>query len=231
MALEKEGKQIRIHLYLASAASTQAGYIDFYSCTSTILATIPFFSSHFRQSIPQHTLLVRFYNFILVVYHSNVKPWLPKREQPSLLLTRAQLVDPVEGKVHPSASVHIGHGVIQTVSIDGSKPITVPEDTMTVDLEGRYLCPGLMDAHVHISAVPREMDFRHVMAMPESECLLRMPHVCRDIALPRNAASPCAMDRTCWAPLGKYQSGEFGLRAKVCHRWESSGVLLSTRPR
>lgn len=112
---------------------------------------------------------------------SFVKPWLPKREQPSLLLTRAQLVDPVEGKVHPNASVHISHGVIQAVSIDGSKPITVPEDTMTVDLEGRYLCPGLIDAHVHISAVPGEMDFRHIMAMPESECLLRMTYVCRDM--------------------------------------------------
>jgi imidazolonepropionase-like amidohydrolase len=109
-----------------------------------------------------------------------VKPWLPKTEHPSILFTGAQLVDPVDGQVHPNASVHINQGIIRAVSLNG-EPIETPGNTVNVNLGGQYLCPGLIDAHVHISAVPGEMDFRHIMAMPESEALLRMTYVCRDM--------------------------------------------------
>lgn len=109
-----------------------------------------------------------------------VKPWLPKSEAPSILFTNAHIVDPVDGKVYPSASLHISQGVISAISWN-NEPILAPENTVTIDLNGKYICPGLIDAHVHISAVPGEMDFRHIMAMPESESLLRMTYVCRDM--------------------------------------------------
>lgn len=110
-----------------------------------------------------------------------VKPWLPKCESPSILFENVHIVDPVEGKIHASASLHISHGIIKAISLDNEQHIMVPRNTVTIDMEGRYVCPGLIDAHVHISAVPGEMDFRHIMAMPESESLLRMSYVCRDM--------------------------------------------------
>ncbi|KAF5855390.1 hypothetical protein ETB97_009329 [Aspergillus alliaceus] len=109
-----------------------------------------------------------------------LKPWLPKKESPSILLSNAQLIDPVEGKVHSNVSVHVSEGVIKGVSLDNAL-LNVPKSTTNIDLEGRYICPGLIDSHVHISAVPGEMDFRLVTSTPESIGLLRMVGVVRDM--------------------------------------------------
>ncbi|KAL5357121.1 hypothetical protein BJX96DRAFT_181223 [Aspergillus floccosus] len=141
-----------------------------------------------------------------------VKPWLPKSKKPSILLKNADLIDPVDGTVHPNTSVHISDGVFQSVSLD-SQPFPVPEDTVTIDLAGQYLCPGLIDAHVHISAVPGEMDFRHIMDMPESENLLRMTFVCRDM-LSRGFTSV----RDC--------GGAPGALKDACHEWLVPGPRL-----
>jgi predicted amidohydrolase len=75
-----------------------------------------------------------------------LKPWLPKTESPSILLVSAKLVDPVEGKVHPNVSVHVGGGLIKGVSLE-NVPLGVPSGTKTIDLEGRYICPGLADSY------------------------------------------------------------------------------------
>ncbi|KAF9894805.1 hypothetical protein FE257_004426 [Aspergillus nanangensis] len=117
---------------------------------------------------------------MMTVSPAFVKPWLPKSQQPSILLKNANLIDPVDGKIHPNSSVHISEGLFQAVSTNG-QPIAVPENTITIDISGKYICPGLIDSHVHISAVPGEMDFRHIMNMPSSESLLRMTYVCREM--------------------------------------------------
>lgn len=110
---------------------------------------------------------------------SFVKPWLPTTPPKSYLFTDANIVDPVEGKIHQNAAVYISGGNIITVAYDGI--IRVPAETKTIDLGGKYLCPGLTDAHVHISAVPGEVDFRHVVSTPEQQALTRMTFVCRDM--------------------------------------------------
>ena len=34
------------------------------------------------------------------------------------------------------------------------KEVKVPEGAVEVDVEGKFVCPGLIDAHVHVTAVP-----------------------------------------------------------------------------
>ena len=71
----------------------------------------------------------------------------PTRAQAQdLVLLRAQVVDVVEGRTLPEQTVVVRDGRI--VSIGDQD---VPSDIeRVIDLEGKYLTPGLMDAHVHI---------------------------------------------------------------------------------
>lgn len=66
-----------------------------------------------------------------------------------LVLTNANVVDVTDGSVTMGATVVVSDGRIQSVDVSGTAP---SGDTEVVDLEGRWLAPGLMDAHVHIGS-------------------------------------------------------------------------------
>lgn len=67
-----------------------------------------------------------------------------------LVFIHANVVDVVEGRIVPDASVVVRNGRIREIR---PGEVVVPEEggaVRVVDLEGRYLAPGLIDAHVHI---------------------------------------------------------------------------------
>lgn len=66
-----------------------------------------------------------------------------------LTLINANVVDVVDGTVTMGATVTITGGRIAAIA-QGRVP--APAGVRTVDLGGRYLSPGLMDAHVHIES-------------------------------------------------------------------------------
>ncbi|MDX1493712.1 MAG: amidohydrolase family protein, partial [Longimicrobiales bacterium] len=66
-----------------------------------------------------------------------------------LVFTNANVVDVAAGTVTMDATVTIADGLIQTVDASGAAPAG---GVRVVDLGGRYLAPGLMDAHVHIGS-------------------------------------------------------------------------------
>jgi imidazolonepropionase-like amidohydrolase len=65
--------------------------------------------------------------------------------QPDLALTHANVVDVVTGALLQDVTVVIRGGFI--VSVGSS---SAPEGAAVLDLAGRYLLPGLMDAHTHL---------------------------------------------------------------------------------
>jgi imidazolonepropionase-like amidohydrolase len=67
----------------------------------------------------------------------------------AILFTNAAVFDGVGPELRPGAQVLVADGAIQAVSERAVKP---PRDCETVDLAGRTLMPGLIDAHVHIWA-------------------------------------------------------------------------------
>lgn len=76
-----------------------------------------------------------------------IKPWkLPP--QKTYVFRNANVVDPVSATVL-TGTVKISNGLIESVSDDAAVSLS----DVVVDLGGRYLCPGLIDCHVHISAV------------------------------------------------------------------------------
>lgn len=76
-----------------------------------------------------------------------IKPWtLPP--QTSYLFKNANVVDTVEGVIRKQ-TVRLAEGLIQAV---GDR-IAAGSHDVVIDLEGKFLCPGLIDCHVHLSAV------------------------------------------------------------------------------
>ncbi|MBU1672421.1 MAG: adenine deaminase [Actinobacteria bacterium] len=65
-------------------------------------------------------------------------------EKVDLLITNCILVDVLSGRAHP-AEVAVADGMV--VGIDSGY-----EAERTIDLGGRYLAPGLIDAHVHLES-------------------------------------------------------------------------------
>ncbi|KAJ5765653.1 hypothetical protein N7520_005212 [Penicillium odoratum] len=101
-----------------------------------------------------------------------IKPW-KRQPHKSFVFTNATIIDPVEGALIPNATVRVADGKI--TQIDTSN--TEIEEENVIDLSGKYLCPGLIDCHVHIAVVPGEADLRAYKDMTERMSLLRQPHV------------------------------------------------------
>ena len=66
-----------------------------------------------------------------------------------LVLTNANVIDVTDGSVTSGATVTVRAGRIVSIDAAGSP---APAGVRVVDLAGRYLAPGLMDAHVHVGS-------------------------------------------------------------------------------
>jgi imidazolonepropionase-like amidohydrolase len=42
----------------------------------------------------------------------------------------------------------------EIVSVDAQKGARLDNGVKQIDVKGKYICPGLIDAHVHVCAVP-----------------------------------------------------------------------------
>lgn len=106
-------------------------------------------------------------------------PWnLPLR--PRYVFSGANLVDPAKGEVLENVTVHLYDGVVKSVN-GNPKEWMDDSTTIKVDLEGKFVCPGLIDCHVHLTAVPGKMGLEEMKNMNPSVSLLRQPQVCRSM--------------------------------------------------
>ncbi|PTB66191.1 hypothetical protein BBK36DRAFT_1119477 [Trichoderma citrinoviride] len=102
-----------------------------------------------------------------------IKPW-KLDAQPTYVFTNAKLVDPLQAHVTENVTIKTSGGKIVSVS---SAPPSITGDEITIDLKGKYVCPGLIDCHVHIAVVPGEANLSSYNAMTERVSLLRQPWV------------------------------------------------------
>lgn len=76
-------------------------------------------------------------------------PLLPARASgQDLVLTNASIVDVATGEIRSGMSILVRSGRIDAVQ---RGPGGAPAGARVIDLEGRYVAPGLLDAHVHIA--------------------------------------------------------------------------------
>jgi imidazolonepropionase-like amidohydrolase len=87
------------------------------------------------------TLVLLFGTYLLAAQHSNTNT------QDALCLQHATLVDVKNGKLIPDQHVIIENGRIKTIG--PAKKIRVPADIPVLDCSGKYLMPGMTDAHIH----------------------------------------------------------------------------------
>ena len=90
-------------------------------------------------------------------------------EEPAdLLLRNAQLVNVLSGEVHP-ANVAIYDGRVAGLG--------EYQAHQTVDLEGRFICPGLIDAHVHLeSSMVQPAEFARAVVPRGTTAVVCDPH-------------------------------------------------------
>ena len=80
-----------------------------------------------------------------------IKPWI-RDPAPTIVFNNANIVIPETSSVLHNQSVMVTDGKVKSIArrID----VGMKEKVLVVDLEGKYLCPGLIDCHVHVTAVP-----------------------------------------------------------------------------
>ncbi len=70
--------------------------------------------------------------------------------RPPIALVHANILDVKTGKVTSNATLVLRGGKIESVAAGA----TAPSGITVLDLKGRYLLPGLIDAHTHLSSLP-----------------------------------------------------------------------------
>lgn len=85
-----------------------------------------------------------------------IKPWKPSSPV-SYIFTNANLVDPVDGCILEGVTLKISAGLVEDVKPPGAgDPKKIPEGLKVVDLQGKYLCPGLSLSYTHYRGARRE---------------------------------------------------------------------------
>ena len=107
-----------------------------------------------------------------------IKPWLPS-DASNYTFVHANVVDVVDGSIRPNTTVRVSNGRIKSIQSEDFE--AAPEDGQIIDLEGKYLLPGLIDSHVHLSATPGESDRRKMFRPEELMTAFRIPYVCRNM--------------------------------------------------
>ncbi|KAG6354967.1 hypothetical protein INS49_004048 [Diaporthe citri] len=115
------------------------------------------------------------------------KPWkLP--QQQAYVFVNINVVDTIAGKIQPGRIVRIQDGRIKSItpSSDENDELGQPwydpgpnDDAIYIDSAGKYLSPGLIDNHVHLTSVPGTPDLQSAMGTPGPVSALRQPYQCK----------------------------------------------------
>ena len=106
-----------------------------------------------------------------------IKPWqLPP--QRTYIFRNANIVDSEKGTIRRGCDVQVSDGIIDKIE---ENHISATDGATIVDLAGRYLCPGLIDAHVHLMAVPGFEDLSKAFGNPFAVSAFRQPYVCQQM--------------------------------------------------
>ncbi|KAK1812763.1 hypothetical protein LTR12_012857 [Friedmanniomyces endolithicus] len=115
---------------------------------------------------------------------STLKPWLqgpPKHYR----LVDCSLIDPKDGQVYEHVTVDLADGLIHRMTKlskwpspgDEALSWTSNEQITIINLQGKFLCPGLIDCHVHLATPPGEDGLKDTMDQDSNTSLLRQPYL------------------------------------------------------
>jgi len=114
-----------------------------------------------------------------------LKPWKPFVQR-TFVFTNVNLVDVQAGVIHENATVKLSGGRVERVELQPSINGDVEQPSSSdvekrVDFRGKYLCPGLIDSHVHIIAVPGEREWQDTKNLNATTSAYRHAFVCQQM--------------------------------------------------
>ncbi|KAF4462955.1 amidohydrolase domain containing [Fusarium albosuccineum] len=114
-------------------------------------------------------------------YGISEKPWLPGLQTPYLIYN-ANLVDPRAGKIVEKMSLHLARGKVQKVAPTAEDEfMSDGREVIKVDAKDYYVCPGLIDCHVHLMAVHGAATLEGAFSFPHEMAMLRTAGTLRGI--------------------------------------------------
>ncbi|GJN88190.1 hypothetical protein Rhopal_001155-T1 [Rhodotorula paludigena] len=115
-----------------------------------------------------------------------LKPWVAAPSA-GFLFTNARVVDPAAGALLDGLHTVVVKGgkVTHVYPVDEPDLLAEAEEPALkkVDLDGRYLSPGLIDGHVHVTAVPGVRTIGELVRTPEEEIHYRTTYVLKEMLL------------------------------------------------
>ncbi|TDL22504.1 Xaa--Pro dipeptidase [Rickenella mellea] len=109
-----------------------------------------------------------------------LKPWIKAHPTPVLLIN-AKVVNPRDGTIIHDAKVLVRDGNIEEVVAGQASFKCNTSRLREVDMKGMYICPGLVDCHVHVMAVPGVKSLGQIGLLPEQVVDLRSTYVLKDM--------------------------------------------------
>lgn len=118
---------------------------------------------------------------ILAIMSNSAKPWTSQEPHPDITFINANVVDVEASKIIPSCTVRVKDGLIANVTTGNSS--NVPQESKVVDLKNKYICPSLIDCHVHLTATPGNAALKDLYAASPNAIAYRTAYVAREMLL------------------------------------------------
>lgn len=118
-----------------------------------------------------------------------MKPWEKSKQSKRYRLVDARLIDPKDGTVHEHVALDLWNGRIHRMTKLQAQPSpgdealawTQGQDITIVNLDGKYVLPGLIDCHVHLATPPGEEGLKDTLNQDPTTNLLRQPYLAHQI--------------------------------------------------
>ncbi|GAA5875381.1 hypothetical protein JCM3774_002970 [Rhodotorula dairenensis] len=113
-----------------------------------------------------------------------LKPWVSPVPA-GVVLTNAQVIDPAAGKLLEGLqTVVIRDGKVAAVyPVDEPDLLAEESSLRRVDIGGRYISPGLIDGHVHVTAIPGTRNVKEMCETPVEAISYRTTYVLREMLM------------------------------------------------
>lgn len=108
------------------------------------------------------------------------KPWTVQGPGLNMIFENCSLVDPEGGTVKSDASFRVAKGLIHDVNAKDQDAASVAQ---TIGLDGKYICPGLIDCHVHLTATPGAFQIKDLYSASPNTIAFRSAYVARQMLL------------------------------------------------
>lgn len=113
------------------------------------------------------------------------KPWLPGPQTPYVLVN-AKLVDPRASKVHMKTTLHLAGGKVVSIAPTSSRDLVATfyhgsVKAEKIDASEYFICPGLIDCHVHLMSVHGSATLQGSFTFPHEVAIFRSAGLMRGI--------------------------------------------------